>query len=543
MKNTLESKGMAGSARRVLGAVAMGVLLSSTTVLTGCRTSTDDIERWTNTAQGPRKLVAVITHDKYPHELRVEASMALVRMKARGGRAVGLLGQDDQPGLLSALETLAPAEREKIVTDMVPKLEEAMKAEPPKAQAGQPAPPDPSFPFKDAAYAILTHADGSLVQSEELRTRIRAALTSWSMTNFAERLDDSSQLYGMEQVLRDLGPQGVAALPEQIEPNAKKIDKMSDLIAELGDDAAKLAASKRLVQVAAEIDSEKWVKQKSPLVDAANKASKLSPTADQFKAQLDQYQEEELLRIFASMKKVGGAPVVEFLLNYGKNKDKPEKRRASALASLEGNLDKNNESQIKAVLDLASAKDTPDTLRDVALGRVGELPRKQVATQLFGLFNSDNWKIRWVAAELVLKMGDTSHVEEFMRKIAGARGMAITEPLRYGAIIGELKGKQKPADIIDTFTRPGWSTEARMSALGYYYEHGKKEELSKVTPYENDRSRAPRCLEDASDCEWKCAVGEGKSQELKDVTTLGEFVSYCVKPAMEKRSAEKPKKK
>ncbi len=543
MKYTLGSKGIAGSVRRVLGTAAVGVLLSSTTVLTSCRTSTDDIERWTNTKQGPRKLVAVITHDKYPHELRVEAAMALVRMKPRSGQSIGLLGQDDQPGLLSALESLAPAEREKLVTEMVPKLEEAMAAEPPKAQAGQPTPPDPSFPYKDAAFAILTHAEGSLVQTEELRTRIRAALTSWSMTNFAERLDDSSQLYGMEQVLRELGSQGVTGLGEQILPNAKKIDKMAVLVAELGDDATKLTASKNLVVVAKEIDSDKWVKQKSPLVDAANKASKLSPTPEQFKAQLDQYQEEELLRIFSSMKKVGGAPVVAHLLAYGKDKEKPEKRRASALAALEGNLDKNNEAQIKSILELASATDTPDTLRDVALGRVGELPRKLVTGRLFGLFKSDNWKIRWVAGELVLKMGDTSHVEEFMRKIGGARGMAITEPLRYGAVIGTLKGKKKPADIIDKFVRPGWSTEARMSALGYYYQFGNKTQLAKITPYENDRSRAPKCLEDADDCEWKCAVGEGKSQELKDVTTLGEFVRFCVKPAMEKRSASKKKKK
>ncbi|MEZ4220746.1 MAG: hypothetical protein R3B13_07425 [Polyangiaceae bacterium] len=540
MKHTLGSK---ETWRRMLGAAAVGATLSTAAALPGCRTSSDDIERWTNTAQGPRKLVAVISHDKYPHEMRVEAAMALVRMKPRNGRAIGLLGQDDQIGLLAALEALAPAEREKIITDMVPKLEEAMKAEPPKAQAGQPTPPDPSFPFKDAAFALLTHAEGSLFQSEELRTRLRAALTAWCNVNFAERLDDSSQLYGMDQVLRELGAQGVAGLADQIEPNAKKIEKMADLVAELGNDAAKLNASKRLVAVAQEIDSDKWIQQKSPLVDAANKASKLNPSADQFKAQLDQYQEEELLRIFSSMKKVGGAPIVEYLLSYGKDSKKPEKRRASALANLEGNIDKNNQAQITDILQLASGKDTPDTLRDVALRRVGELPRKQVASQLFGLFNNDNWKIRWVAAELVLKMGDTSNVDEFMRKIAGARGMAITEPLRYGAIIGELKGTKKPADIVDTYMRGGWSVEARMSALGYYYEHGTKEQLSKVTPYQNDRTRAPRCLDDASDCEWKCAVGEGASQELKDVTTLGEFVSYCVKPAMEKRSADKTTKK
>lgn len=516
-------------------------LVLTTGFLTGCRTSDDDIERWTNTAQGPRKLVAVLTHDKYPLERRVEAAMGLVRMKPRGGRQVGILGQDDQPGLVGALESLPPAERERIVTEIVPKLEEAMKAPPPKAQAGQPAPPDPSFPYKDAAFALLTHSEGALVQSEENKTRLRTALTDWCMTDFAERMDDSSQLYGMEQVLRELGAQGVARLPEQIDASAKKIDKMADLIADLGNEDAKLRAAKRLAAVAAEVDSEHWVKQKAPLVEAANKASKLNPTPDQFKAQLDQYQEEELLRVFASMKKVGGAPVVDFLLKYTQNKDKPEKRRAAALAALEGNINKNSPEQVKAVLDIASAADTPDSIRDIALRRVGELPRAQVIDRLYGLFSNDNWKIRWVAAELVLKTSEAKHVDEFMRKISGVRGMAMTEPLRYGALIGEMKGPPKPIDLADKYASRGYAVEARLSALGFYYEHGTKDQLSKIAPYESDRSRVPSCLADASDCEWKCAVGEGKDQEVKDISTVGDFVSYCVKPAMEKRTKDKKK--
>ena len=55
-----------------------------------CRTSVDDVHRWANTQQGPRKIVAVMTHDKYPDELRIEAAMTLVRMKPRSGRRVGI---------------------------------------------------------------------------------------------------------------------------------------------------------------------------------------------------------------------------------------------------------------------------------------------------------------------------------------------------------------------------------------------------------------------------------------------------------------------
>jgi hypothetical protein len=510
--------------------------------LAGCRTDADNIERWTNTAQGPRKLVAVLTHDKYPIELRVEAAMALVRMPPRSGRRIGILGDEDQPGLVGALEALPPGERAKIVSAMVPRLEEQMRQAPPKAQAGQPAAADPTFPFKDAAYAMLTHADGALVQSEENRTRLRTALTDWAMADFPGRMDEPSQMFGMEQVLRRLGAQGVERLPEQIETNAKKIDAMATLIADLGSEKAKLATSQRLVDVAKEINSDRWIQQRAPSVEAANKASKLSPTADQFAAQLQTYQEEELLRTFSSMKKVGGAPIVDYLLEFAKQKSTPDKRRAAALAALEGNVNRNNQRHVESVLEIASASDTPDTVRDIALRRVGELPRKQVVSKLFGLFDNENWKIRWVAAELVLKMSDTSNVDEFFREIGRAKGVSITEPLRYGALLGDMKGPHKPADLAAKYATRENPVNVRLSALGYWYEKGTKNDFAQVEPYAGERTKIPGCRGDSQDCEWKCAVGEGNNQELKDIATVGDFVQYCVKPAMEKREPQAQKK-
>ena len=506
--------------------------------VTGCRTDTDDIERWTTRSQGLRKLVAVLTHDKYSVDLRVEAAMALVRMKPRGGRRVGLLGQDDQVGLIGALESLKPAARARLLDKVIPALIEEMKRPPPKAQAGAAAAADPSFQYKDAAYALFSHNEGALIQSDEQREILRKAMTDWAMTNFADRLDDSSQLYGMEQMLRDLGPVGVAQLPAKITPSAKRIDKMAELIADIGDKKAKLSASGALVKVAKDVDSDGWVQRKKPAVQAANKASKLNPSADQLKAQLEQYQEEELLRTFSSMKKVGGEPAVDYLLAYANNKDKPENRRAAGLAALEGNIDKNNKNQVTAMLDLAVHKDTPIPVRDVALRRVGEFPRNLTVKRLYGLFSSDTWQIRWVAAELVLRTSKMEHLPEFMRKIGRVKGMAITEPLRYGALIGKMKGEPAPSKVIDKYAGRGWAVESRLSALGYYYEYGTKNQLAKVNRYSADRTKVPSCLDDAEDCEWLCV----HNKEDKEIATVGDFVKHCVVPAMEQRSEKASKK-
>jgi hypothetical protein len=322
-------------------------------------------------------------------------------------------------------------------------------------------------------------------------------------------------------------------------PGAAKIDRISQLISDFGDDATKAKASEKLVAVAKEVNSQKWIDQKAGVVEAANKASKLSPKPEQFKAQVQQYQEEALTQVFASMKKVAGKPVVSYLLSFAQDKTQPEKRRAAALAALQGNLDKKDTAQAQAVLAIAGASDTPDSVRDVALQRVGELPRALVIDKLYDLFKESNWKVRWVAGELVLKMSDTTQLPDFFAKLGNAENMAITEPLKYGALIANMKGPPQPVDVVDKYAATGHPVQDRLTALGYYYNVGTAADLAKVSSYMSDKTATPKCKADAKDCDWKCDVQTAKGSETKEVTTLGEFVENCVKPAMEKRKPAK----
>jgi hypothetical protein len=510
--------------------VLLGALLGATSA---CRTDSDNIKAWASKSQGPRKLVAVLTHDKYPMDLRVEAALTLISMKPRGGRRVGIQGNDDQPGLIDALAQMQPAARSAIVSRLVPKLQEEMQRPLPPAQAGQ-AVPDPTIPYKDAAFALLTHEDGALLRDENLRKNLKATLAAWTATNFADRLDDTSQMYGMEQVLRELRADGVRSLPDLIAPGAPKIDRISQMIADFGDEATKTKASEKLVAVAKEVNSENWIKQ-----EAANKASKLNPSPEQFKAQLAKFQEEELLRVFSSMKRVGGKPTVNYLLAFAQDKSQDDKRRGASLAALQGNLEKGNPAHAAAILSVAGASDTPDSVRDVALQRIGELPRHLVIDKLYELFKDPNWKVRWVAAELVLKMSETPQLPEFFSKLAGADNMAITEPLKYGQIIANMKGTPKPVEVVEKYSGGGNPVPVRLTALGYYYTVGTPADLPKIADYTSDKTATPKCKADAKDCDWKCDVQTDKGSETKEIKTLGEFVEFCVKPAMEKRGAKK----
>jgi hypothetical protein len=507
-------------------------LAASLAAVAGCRTSVDDVHRWANTQQGPRKIVAVMTHDKYPDDLRIEAAMTLVRMKPRSGRRVGI----DE--LVAGLADLPAAGRSKIVSGMVPLLEqEIAKVPPAEPTAGLPREVDTTFPYKDAAFALLTSDGEELVASKQERQRLKTALSNWAIADFSARMDDSSQAYGMGQVLAELGADGVRRLPQLIVPEAKKIGSITQLVADLGDERTKLEASQRLVQVAREVDSEAWLARKAPLLKQANEASGNKVEGPRFDAQLATYQEEELLRVFASLKQIGQAPAAQYLLGFAQDKAHPEKRREAALAALEGHVDRKDPDQVTRLLELASADDTPDGVRDQALRRVGELPRKQVIEPLYRLFSHPNWKVRWVAAELVLKMSEAAQLGEFMGKLGAVRQMAITEPIRYGKLIAGLPGAPPVRDAMGSYAAPGQPLAVRLTALGYYLDQGTLEQLANLEPMALDKTRVPECAKEAEGCEWRCEIASDGQQVIKPVQTVGEFVQFCVKPAILARTS------
>jgi hypothetical protein len=508
----------------------------------GCRTTESDVHRWGETQNGPKRLEAVITHDKYTDALRTEAALTLVRMKARSGKRIGLEGSDDpeQRGLLAVLTGMPKEVRAKLIGSMTPALEAGMKS-PPADRTIHRA--DESYPYKDAAFAILTHDKGSLISIEDVRRRLQDGIAEWVATDFAGRMEESTQVYSMDQVLRYLGARGVARLPELMKVDAPKLDRMSEFVAEFGDIPTRLSASEKLVAIANHVSSAKWLAERDPVLKKANQESKLNPTPAQFKAQLDAYQEEELVRLFSSMKKVGGKPVISFLSGFALDTANSEKRRLSAIAALEGNVDRNDTKLVDNLFTLATAEATPDTVRDLVLRRLGELPRKLVIGRLYALFANTNWKVRFGAADLALRISESQDVPEYMTKLGAIKTMAMAEPLAYGGTLNEVKGAEKPEALAGKFVTPEYPAPVRLTALGWYFRYGPATSLEIVKRYQDDKTKVIGCAKDAKDCEWKCEIAVGDKSEAKDITTVGEFVRYCVMPEMEKRGTAEIAKK
>ena len=509
--------------------------------VSGCRVAEDDVHRWESTAHGPEKLRAVLIHDKYDTALRVESAMSLIRMKPRAGRRVGI-------GIMvDALAGISPETRQVIVASLVPDIIAELKKPPPIGQANQAPPPDPSFSYKDAAYAMLTSDKTVIIADEPLKQQLKTALIEWAIADFEHRLDNRSQAFGMEQLLRYIGAPSVVGLPKLMTREAKRLDQMAGLVSELADQKTKEAASTQIVAIAQYVMSDEWTKIKEPELKAANAASRLEPTPKQFEAQLAQYRDEDLVRVFASARKVGGRPCVDFLLNFAANKEQSEKRRQAALAALEGRLDRNNPDDLKRILQIAST-DAPDLVLDQAFRRVGELPRELVVDKLYEIFKTDKWKIRRAAAGTVLKMSTAKHIDEFMGKLPGssAKGFAMGEALAYGASLGDLK-EGKPIDGLKKYFSSGTAAQ-RTTALGYWFSFGTSADVAGLASYEGDRTDAPVCETDP-DCKWACEVPKegakdpAKERESKDIKTVGDFVRFCVEPAMRERQPEKKDEK
>ncbi len=520
----------ARSAKRLAHASAVAILLPVLFVGgSGCRANQEDLRRWEDTVHGPEKIRAVLTHDKYDVKLRTEAALALVRMKPRAGRHIGvsMLGE--------SLAQVQGQARESILSGLVAGLVAELSKPPPAGQAGQPAPADASYAFKDAAFSLLSAKEPVLITDPALQANLKSALVSWAMADFEHRFDNRSQTYGMDQVFQYIGPEAATGLPALMTKGARKLDALTGIVVSVGDAKTKEAASAALVRVASYVNSPEWTAAKKPELEAANAASKLQPTEKQFQAQLAQYQEEELQRVFTSMRRLGGRPAVDWLLAFAANTSETEKKRQLALAALEMRLDKGNPDDIRRILEIAT-RDAPDAVLDQVLRRLGELPREQAVPKLYELFATDKWKVRRAAASALLRLSTGKDLEEFMSKLASAtKDFGMSEALTYGTLFAELKDL-KPAEALRRWLGKA-PIPVRTSAISYYYASGTPADLPALEPLAKDGTRIPACERDP-ECKWACeTVAEGAQvKETKELKTVGEYVKYCVLPAVRART-------
>jgi hypothetical protein len=531
---------------RLGGAVVFTALVGTAFgALSGCRVAEGDVKRWETTQRGPHKLVAVITHDKYDWGLRTEAALALIRMPPRGGVRQGIKflieKYKDEEGQErdGALVQLDDESRKQIVDRMSVELVKQLQPPPPARTPEGRLPADLTVPYKDATFAMLVH-EPPLVANEKTKAELKTALIKWSQTGFDDRVENGSQQFGLEQMMRYLGPESVKTLPSIISDNTGRIDRIANLVKDIGDPETKLELSKAFVQLAEKYNSKEWLDAQTKIVQEHNKKNNTAADEKQVAAQVDKIQEKRLTEeVFPAMKKSAGRPSVDYLFKYAGDGSKPPERRKLALAALEGNVDKNSKDDLEKIFKIAANDDTADPVRDVAFQRMGEFPKDWIVPKLWTLNDPKKWKVRWVAFELALKTMTPKQIPEFMSHLpkVPAVKMGMTEPLSYAKVMKAMEvpsGEPKPRDTLNAYLGTK-DLGPKLTALGYYWE-GPKADKGVVQPYSEDLTPLPKC-EEADECSWQCDVPKPdnpKETVPKKLATVGEFVKFCLLPSMEK---------
>ncbi|MBX3203045.1 MAG: hypothetical protein KF894_33280 [Labilithrix sp.] len=528
-------------ARALCLAVGVGTL---SLAASGCRVSESDVKRWETTQRGPHKLVAVITHDKYPIELRTEAAMSLIRMPARGGVRHGIkilverYKNEDGEERDGALGQLSEETRRQLVDRLVPQIVEQLKPPPPARTPEGRLPPDLTVPYKDAGFALLIH-EPPLVSNDATKAELKAALMHWAQTGFEDRVENGSQQYGLEQMMRTLGSESVKILPGLVNENTARIDRIASLIHDIGDEPTKLEMSKALVGLADKYGSKEWLEAQTKVVKEHNAKNNVKADDSQVAAQVDKIQERRLTEeVFPAMKRIAGRPSIEWLIKYSGGADKPAERRKLALAALEGNLDKNNKDELERIFAIAKNNDSPDAVRDGAFRRMGEFPKEWFVPKLYTLHDPPKWKVRWVAYEIILTTMTVKQIPEFMGHLpkASATKMGMTEPLSYAGVIRDkMEGDAKAKlDALLPYLNSK-DLGPKLVALGWFWT-GKKADVHYVQPLAEDSAPLPKCEKD-DECSWECDVpkaGNPKETEPKELKTVGDFVKHCLIPNMDK---------
>jgi hypothetical protein len=201
------------------------------------------------------------------------------------------------------------------------------------------------------------------------------------------------------------------------------------------------------------------------------------------------------------------------------------KERASAIYAIVG---KAREHHIPSLMSLF-ASDAPGEVLD-AIGRVlSAMPYDQVEPHVFALFSRVDWKRRRLAVASLLKTARGEHASRFMDALdtVPMPNFEIREALTYGAYVGDLGPEVRP--LIVQHLGAG-SVPARVTAIGYFYSHGTKDDVAMLAAYADDATPIPPC-DPSAQCDWYCVSEPSKPHSI---TTVGEVVQYCVLPRLQR---------
>ncbi len=483
------------------------------TLLSGCKVTSDDIEYWKGTVKGPGKIVAVLSSERYPLELRTQAALALIEMERNDVSGVGELQR-----ALQALQSTNPEVTQQVVDGMVPGLQAMMRGGESAPGTEEGGPPLSQQRAKDAAYILIAYA------SPASKQQLMSAVIGWYAVDFADR--SLSGDYSAEQVVRSLGAPAAGLLVDALNSHQpqRAMVKIAQLIGQIGDAATKQRAGERLVEIEREMESDDFINWlASKITDSLTEQGREAP-ADRVRG-IALLNRENFINDGAlpSMKHLAGVDAVRNRLLEIASTVPPEgtaqpmvvalnERRQKALQAMEGNA---SEAQLTQLLDLALDEDNPINVRDYAFDRVGDIRSRASIPRLWPLVStSENEdlpkRLRWRAGELVLAIGGSEIVAELLTRLPSDNAVEYEPDELEGYATQMSQMTPLPRDIMVRQLRsPNWY--ARVAALRFLERRGTAEDIPAMQRLVSDR-----------------AATVGKRWELREMQTVGKVAEHTI---------------
>ncbi|MEM9074776.1 MAG: hypothetical protein AAGE52_40140 [Myxococcota bacterium] len=507
---------------RVPGLMLLMLLFASA----GCKVTAEDIEYWKGTVKGPGKIVAVLLAERYPMELRGQAALALVEMERNDVNGVGELQR-----AIQQIQSTNPETAQAIIDGMVPGLKEMMRGGDDANQNEDLGPPLSQMRAKDAAYLLIANA------SPTARQELMSAVVGWYTVDFAER--SLAGDYSVEQVVRSLGAPAATLLVDAMNSHQPQqaLVKIAELINQLGSEETKARAGTRIVEIQREMEGSEfldWLKSK---IRESLESQNREANDDRITA-IATLNRENFINdgALTAMKHLAGqAPVRDRLLeiaNAAPAADAPDfardslnLRRRSALQALEGNA---TEAQLQALLNIALSESNPIDVRDYAFDRVGDVRSRAAIPRLWPLLEEDDndvlkKRLRWRAGELILAIGGSEIVGEFLSRLPSDNGVKFEPEELEGYATRMSTMTPQPMDTMERQLRsPRWYN--RIIALRFIERRGTQVDVSKMR----------RLLRDSAS-----TVGDGwAGRELPSVGKVAENAIAALEERLAGPSAE-----
>ncbi len=475
---------------------------------TGCKVTGADIEYWKGTVKGPGKIVAVMLSDNYPMELRTQSALALVEMERQDVDGVAELQR--------AIQRLPEQKRHEIIAGMVSGLAGLMRGGDTAASDAN-GPPPLQVRAKDAAYLLITHAQG------QARDQLVDAVVGWYVVDFNGR--SLAGNYSAEQVVRSLGSRAATMLVEALnaEMPPQAVVKLAEIISQVGDDQAKQRAAERLVEIERRMESDEYLEWlKGKVRDQIREQSPDAEIDENRVSAIAALNRENFVTQGAlpAMKHLSSQQVVaERLLEVASLESTNEiivQRRVKALQALEGGAKREH---LQRLLALALNSEVPEAVRDYAFDRVGDIRSPEAIPPMWPLVqDGEKQRLRWRAGEMVLVIGGPGVVAEFFTKLPSGSDVKFEPEELEGYATRMSQMSPPPTDLVREQLRSSdwWD---RVIALRYYERKGTEADIPAMQRLASDRAEV-----------------KGEHWENLEITTVGQVAEAAITGLRERLS-------